>query len=246
MAAARQVLPEALDQLDAQDPAAIRSRLDLRRIHRWMGTRSTVLRAWQDLLPAAQPAGPLRLLELGAGDGSLMLAVARRLAPAWPDVELTLLDRQPVVGSATLAAYAQLGWRITHCRRDALDWAADTGANTPPATPRFDLVIASLFLHHFDGAALRTLLAAIAARANRVIAVEPRRAALALWGSRAVGLIGANAVTRADAVLSVRAGFSGRELSVAWPSASAGWQLAEARAGLFSHCLVGRAERSLT
>lgn len=244
MAAARQVLPETLDHLDAQDPAAIRSRLDLRRIHRWMGTRATVTRAWQGLLPAAQPAGPLRLLELGAGDGSLMLAVARRLAPAWPDVELTLMDRQPVVDRATLAAYARLGWRVSHCTCDALDWAADAG--TAAAAPRWDLAIANLFLHHFEGAHLRSLLAAIAARADRVIAVEPRRTGLALWASRAVGLIGANAVTRADAVLSVRAGFRGRELSVAWPGATSGWQLAEARAGLFSHCLVGQAERSLT
>jgi hypothetical protein len=44
-------------------------------------------------------------------------------------------------------------------------------------------------------------------------------------------------VTRHDAVLSVRAGFAGRELSALWPSAD-GWKLEERRAGLFSHLFV--------
>lgn len=47
-----------------------------------------------------------------------------------------------------------------------------------------------------------------------------------------------NAVTRADAVLSVRAGFRGAELQALWPAATARWSLAETRAGLFSHCFV--------
>jgi len=49
-----------------------------------------------------------------------------------------------------------------------------------------------------------------------------------------VGAVGANDVTRRDAVLSVRAGFSDRELSACWPDDS-GWQLRETGARLFSH-----------
>jgi len=54
-------------------------------------------------------------------------------------------------------------------------------------------------------------------------------------------LLGANAVTREDAVLSVHAGFRDAELSTAWPGNAADWRLQEHPAGLFSHCL--RAER---
>ena len=44
-------------------------------------------------------------------------------------------------------------------------------------------------------------------------------------------------------MLSVRAGFIGRELSAAWPPAAAGWRLEEYDDGLFTHCFcAARAE----
>jgi len=85
------------------------------------------------------------------------------------------------------------------------------------------------------------LLAAVATRTDRFFACEPRRDWLALAASHLVGAIGANAVTREDAVLSVHAGFRGDELSKSWPVHGAEWQLQEYSAGLFSHCF--RAER---
>ena len=241
----RQVCAETLDSLPAEAPEARRSRSDLRRIHRCMGTRGALLSAWQRLQPAGPGGKALRVLELGAGDGSQLLALARRLAPAWQDVELTLLDRQALVSSATQSAFARQGWRVRLLVQDALDWAAQPQLiATGRPGPRWDLIVCSLFLHQFEGAALRSLLAAVAQRSDRLIAIEPRRTRLALWASRAVGLIGANAVTRGDAVLSVQAGFLGQELQAAWPDQGRAWQLHESPVGLFSHCLLGQAPRS--
>src|SRR5215470_4891513 len=97
----RVVAAETLDGLDAGDPSAVRSRRDLRRIHRFMATRSILLGGLADLRTAAH-AGPLQLLELGAGDGTLMLGVAKVLARAGVRAELTLLDRQPCAERSTL------------------------------------------------------------------------------------------------------------------------------------------------
>jgi hypothetical protein len=58
-----------------------------------------------------------------------------------------------------------------------------------------------------------------------------------LLASHLVALLGAGAVTRKDAVLSVRAGFRGHELSERWPDPLA-WRLQEGRAGLFGHGLL--------
>lgn len=254
--AQRVVAAETLDGLDESDPAAQRSRRDLRRIHVAMGTRSIVTRALAAMIdvrdgnprggndgnirPAA--ARPLRILELGAGDGRLMLGVAGALQPRWPAVEVTLLDRQSLIEPATIESYATLGWNATPRIVDVLEWA-DTAANDSADDPaaRWDLIVSTLFLHHFEGAAFERLLAAIARRADRFFACEPRRAPLALFGSHLVGALGANAVTREDAVLSVHAGFRDVELSTAWPGSAADWRLQEYPAGLFSHCL--RAER---
>lgn len=247
----RQVDAETLDQLDADDPRAQRSRRDLRRLHRWMGSKTLLLRALRtmdtlaDLAPMAAQAGPLRVLELGAGDGSLMLSVARALAPAWPAVELTLLDRQALVADNTVAHYAELGWIVARQNRDALDWAASANhaLQFDGQAPRWDLIVANLFVHHFDAATLTRLLAGIAASSDRFVALEPRRHWLALAASHGVGAIGANAVTREDAVLSVHAGFCGQEISVCWPAQGETWQLHEHAAGLFSHCFVAQRAR---
>lgn len=230
----RTVTPEVLDGLAANDPQAQRSRRDLRRIHRVMGSRAILARGWRGLWPAGPPLTPpsaaLRVLELGAGDGTLLLAVARSMAPDWPAVQLTLLDRQDLVSTDTLEGYAALGWRVQVQVSDVLDWADETS----PAP--WDLVCTSLFLHHFEGPQLTRLLAAVAERSTRFFALEPRRARLALVGSQLVGAIGANAVTRGDAVLSVRAGFCGRELGQRWPGKGSDWTCSEYAAGFFSHC----------
>ncbi|MDE2082295.1 MAG: class I SAM-dependent methyltransferase [Burkholderiales bacterium] len=239
-ALARVVAAEALDLLPPASRAARRSRHDLRRVHLAMGSRGIVVRGWQSLVGAGRAAGPLRILELGAGDGSLLLGVARALAPAWPQVQLTLLDRHAVVSAATLAAYARLGWQVQLEVADVLDWAAHAGGSAGHAPQarhaRWDLVTTTLFLHHFQGPQLAAVLAAAAQRADRFFACEPRRHGLTLAASHLVGALGAGAVTRQDAVLSVRAGFRARELSAAWPGGRRTWSTHEYAAGLFSHC----------
>jgi len=226
----RRVEPEILDGLDADAPQALRSRRDLQRVHRVMRS-AAILRAALGRLQ--MPAQPLRLLELGAGDGTLLLRLAATLQPPWRDVDLTLLDRLDCVSAETLAAYAALGWRVRVLRCDVLDWANAT------ESARFDLCIANLFLHHFTAQPLQQLLRRTAAVADAFIACEPRRSRFALWASRLVFFLGANAVTRNDAVASVDAGFAGAELTASWPQ-TAGWRLDERLAWPFTHCFTAR------
>ena len=236
----RIVEAETLDHLAPDDPAAERSRRDLRRVNAFMGARSILATAMRLALPHGAAAGrPLRLLEIGCGDGRLLHGVAGQMRGEWPQVELTLLDRQPIVEAATLASYAQLGWQARPLVADVLAWA-DDGKRIHP---RFDLVVTNLFLHHFEPPQLERLLAAIAARSGGLVACEPRRGRLALAASHLVVALGANAVTREDAVLSVRAGFTGHELTDLWPR-DAGWVCREHAAGLFSHLFVATRDAS--
>lgn len=221
----RRVQPELLDDLAAADPRAQRARSDLRRLHRAMATLSIVVRAL-DRATAGSP--PRTLLELGAGDGSLILRLARRRAERWPDVKLTLLDRLDLIDAQTLRGLRDIGWKPNVVAMDVFEWLAR------PATARWDIVCANLFMHHFSPDALARLLAGIAARSQVFFCCEPRRSALPLAASHLVGLLGAGSVMRQDAVFSVHAGFRAQELSALWPDRRA-WQLREYRAGLFSH-----------
>jgi hypothetical protein len=226
---ARVLEPETLDHLAPDDPVAQRSRRDLRRVNGFMGARRILARALERV--GGEGAGrPLRIVELGCGDGRLMLEVARHRGARWPAATIDLLDRQPIVDAATIAGYAAAGWRARPVAADVLAWAdGDDGE-------RWDVVVANLFLHHFEGAALGRLLAGCARRADALVACEPRRSRFALGAAHLIFFLGTNAVTRNDGVLSVRAGFIGSELGAAWPGAAGAWRVDEYDDGLFTHC----------
>lgn len=226
----RRVEHELLDALAADDPRAQRSRADLRRIHRAMATLPILLRA---LDRGTRGVVPRSMLELGAGDGSLMLRVARQRARHWADVHVTLLDRLNLVAPRTLDGLREVGWTPSVIAMDVFDWLAGRDRT------QWDVIVANLFVHHFSSAELARLLAGIAARTRLFVCCEPRRAFVALAGSHMIGLLGAGPVTRRDAVSSVHAGFRTQELSERWPGRQ-DWVVDEYPAGLFSHCFIAR------
>jgi hypothetical protein len=228
-ASSRLVVPELLDELPPDDPRAAHSRRDLQTIHKFMRSASILRNLIAKLRLRAVPR---RIIELGAGDGTLMLAVAHSLGSRWSGVELTLLDRVDLLTDSTRDAYRRLGWDVRSLRMDVADWTLLDG-HAP-----FDLCLASLFLHHFDGPRLESLMKGISRRADAFVASEPRRDALGRMAALGLGLIGANAVTRGDAMKSVAAGFRGSELGAAWGHSDADWRVEEFRALPFTHCFA--------
>lgn len=222
----RVIEPEWLDELAPRDPVAVRSRQDLIRVNRLMGNAAIVVR---ELKRCFSEESPRAIAEIGAGDGTFMLRLAGALAGRWNGTHVVLLDRQDTVCRDNLNAMMSLGWTAKSVTADVFEWL------TQPSGRIFDVIIANLFLHHFDEARLNSLLSLIAARTRKFIACEPRRSGLALGCSRMLGLVGCNDVIRHDAQISVRAGFDGEELSALWPRA---WSLQERAAGMFSHCFV--------
>jgi hypothetical protein len=193
-----------------------------------MGTLSIVDRA---LDRGAEGFRPCTLLELGTGDGSMMLRLAQRRSPRWPDLRVTLLDRLGVVAPETIAGLRAVGWTPSVAVTDVFGWLEE------PVDTRWDIAFANLFMHHFSSSELGKLLPGIAARCRLFLCCEPRRSALPLAASCLIGLTGAGPVTRKDAVASVHAGFRGTELSDLWPDPG-DWALHEYSAGLFSHCFL--------
>src|SRR5450631_944078 len=92
--ATRCVEREWLDVLQPDDPRAIRSRNDLKRINACMLQSAIMARSLTD---ACRHNTPRTLLDLGSGDGTFMLRVARRLSSRWQNVTVILLDRQDIV-----------------------------------------------------------------------------------------------------------------------------------------------------
>ena len=176
------------------------------------------------LIAKELPSKRLKMAEIGAGDGTLALQVASNL----PGGQIELVDQQPSVSEATIEQFCQRNWEVTIVEGDVFEWV-----QRPSSA---EVIFANLFLHHFTPANLRALFSAL--RCSLFVACEPRRNPFAAMAARLIWMIGCNHVTRHDAVVSVRAGFRGKELSALWPPQ--GWDLTEKRAGLFSHLFVAR------
>ena len=222
---------EWLDHLPAHDRAAKGSRNDLRRLNALMGNTKILFSAIEPLL--RRTTSTCRIAEVGAGDGTLMLKLARKLSPVLQRVEATLIDRVHVVEFTTLQEFDAIGWSVQIIESDLWDWIRHSGQG------HVDIVIANLILHHFSNDEIRRLLDYFSTHSRIFIACEPRRSKLGIGAARLSGLVGCNRVTRHDAVVSVRAGFDNTELSQLWPN-DPSWMLRETRAGWFSHLFTAK------
>jgi hypothetical protein len=226
----RVVEAEWLDALPAEDRRAVQARRDLRKVNAWMGHPRVMRRV---LAGSFRDRSPRTIVELGAGDGTLLLRLATAMSPHWKPARVVLVDRQRLLSPRTQCAFEALSWPVESVEMDIFRWLQR------PQTERSDIVITSLFLHHFADDDLRRLLRYAAAQADLFLACEPHRHRLSLQAAGLLWLIGCNEVTAHDARLSVRAGFAGKELSALWPEGGR-WRLAERHAGPFSHCFVAR------
>jgi SAM-dependent methyltransferase len=226
----RRVEPELLDQLAADDPRAVRARRDLKRANTLMLNAGIMASA---LMKCGAGRRPRTIVDLGSGDGNLMLRVARRLAPRWPGVTIVLQDKQDIVSRATRDAFAALRWNVETSATDVFDFLA----NAQPSD--VDVITSNLFLHHFADEQLVRLLASAAQLARLVVVCEPRRAKFVVRASRLLWAVGFSEVGVHEAVVSARAGFRGKELSALWPARDQ-WELHEHAVGPFTHRFVAR------
>lgn len=179
----RVVEPEILDGLPPTDPAARRSRRDLRLINALMANGRWVEKALQG-------RSFRQLVEIGAGDGHL----ARRLARRFPEREIVGWDLLP----APEGLPANMSWMKQDLQEGWGTVAADALAGV-------------MILHHFSDDALRAFGQSLS-RFRVLCFCEPwrTRPTLALAGllSPVVG-----EVTRHDMPASIRAGFRPGELA---------------------------------
>lgn len=184
----RSVQPEVLETLAYDDPAALRSRQDLLLVNGIMGNHRWISR----LLRLHRRPG-WQMTELGAGDGALSLKLAEQRLCQTHDLHAFDLAPRPASWPAD-AAWTQ----------------GDLFAqNLPPS----QVLIANLFLHHFQAEQLHLLGSRIAPETQLILAAEPARYRIhSFMGRLFCSLAQLNWVTRYDMQVSIRAGFRGQEL----------------------------------
>lgn len=202
---ARRLDPEWMDRLDNPPEAVAGALHDIGLVNRALGGRRALLRAMDPFLEAQPRHFPLEVLDVGTGGGDLPMEMVLLGKRRGKRVRVTAVDRDPAAGrvaACTVAAHPEI--RVVRADANRLPFKKGS----------FDLVTASMFLHHFDHRGVVRLLSTFRRLARRAVLVNDLRRHLLPWAF--IGLT-ARATLRYpmfihDAPLSVLRGFTDEEL----------------------------------
>jgi SAM-dependent methyltransferase len=190
---------EVLDDPGA-DPALVRAELtDLILLNRWFGGTRAVTQALLPLLPR-EPSAGCTLLDVGTGSGDIPRAVARAAARRGVVMTAIGIDRSPLAAQVAV--------------RGGLPTILSDGGSLPLASRSVDFVVASQVLHHLPPAlAVRWIRECDRVARRAVVIADLRRTRIAMAAMWAVSFpLRLHPVTRHDAVLSLRRGYTVSEM----------------------------------
>ena len=210
----RRLDPEWMDRTDNEPSDVVATLDDIRLVNRYLRGSKILLGAVRPFLASLREGETLSVLDVGTGGGDLPLDLVRQARRMGRKMKVVAVDRDPVT----------------------LDYAREKTAGTPeieirdadafelPFPPAsFDLVTASMFLHHFAHDDAVRLLAGFKALARRAVLINDLRRHVVSWTF--IGLT--SRMTRRhpmfvhDAALSVLRGFTKPELLAAARDAGA-------------------------
>jgi SAM-dependent methyltransferase len=181
------------------DDEALRSLGDLAFVDRWLGNRRAFAGAVLPFLDGARA----RILDVGCGSGEVVARVRR------------------AAGGGTVAVGVDL--KPLHLKLAPPDVRAVVAdVRRLPFPPRsFDVVTASLFLHHFDAGELPDVLRGLSALARRAVVVNDLRRARVpyVFGRAFFKVLFRSPVSVEDGLVSIRRGFTDTELREAFAAA---------------------------
>ncbi len=219
--------PELLDgPLDDREALAANLR-DLRRINRWLGGIRLSRQAIGALLDDRSVSATL--LDVGTGAADIPAALVARPGATGPRLTVQAVDSRPEVLAAALAVDPSLSML------DGLRLVVGDGRSLLDADRSYDIVHASLVLHHLEPDAAIEFLREMARVADRgVIVNDLARSRLGWLGAWLIGhLLTRCRLTRHDAPLSVRRAYTATEMRTMM--ATAGLRPIATFGGLFGH-----------
>jgi SAM-dependent methyltransferase len=221
---------EMMDLPDADPAELARTLSDLAWINRWLGGRRLILHHLAPLLDGR--AAPIRILDVGTGCADVPRAIARWARGRQLPVEIEGIDHHGRI--AALARQRSTAYPEIRIRNaDALSLPYPDGS--------FDIVIASLVLHHMEGEDQVRLLRELYRVARRAVLVNDLRRGywpfVVTWAS--LHALSRSRLILHDGPLSVRRSFLPAELLAL--ARRAGWERARvSHHAFFRLALVGK------
>jgi 2-polyprenyl-3-methyl-5-hydroxy-6-metoxy-1,4-benzoquinol methylase len=196
MVFSRSAQKEIMDDFSIQDERIDEALRELTVINRWLGGHETSRKGLQNMMKHIPSIEAISILDVGAGGSDLAVASLRA------GITITSLD----LNIRACEYSARLHPSVT---------VLDGSVLALPFKERsFDIIHASLFLHHFTEDELRGILPALLATARYGIVINDlRRSVLAYWGiTLFTRLFSRSTMVKNDGPISVRRGFARSEL----------------------------------
>ncbi len=183
----------------------LRSSLDqLAFINQWLGGNRVTLGGLQVLLQDLPPTAPLRILDLGCGNGDLLRVVAKWGRKTGRQLELIGID-----GNAFTINYAQ---KLSDGFPE-ISYRTEMIPSPFLAEGNYDVVLCTLFLHHFRTEDLENLLMLVSNQAKTGIVINDlHRSRIAYFLFNLITLFIPNRMVREDGLTSILRGFKKKEL----------------------------------
>lgn len=201
---------EFFDDLRARGEAFDRALRELVLVNRYLGGYAATINALGPYLLRRRP-GPVRILDLGAGLADVAAVLVRWCARKGLELRVTAVEGN---SHAAKRAREWLDQELESKLRRHVD-IVEADVWTLPHTPaEYDVVMASLFLHHMpEGRVVELLRLMNGSALDGILINDLHRHVLAYHGIRILGrVLRSSQIFQHDAPMSVRRGFRREEL----------------------------------
>lgn len=200
----RKMQAEQMDDFTVQGDLLTETLDQLSRINRYLGGNQVTMNGLRKILKDQPADKPLTIVDMGCGNGDLLRHIAEYGQKAGHDYRLIGLD----ANAHTIAYARKLSVKYKELSFLQLDIFSEEFQKLD-----YDLVLATLFLHHFSEEEIVTLLQSVMKKASVGIVVNDlHRNALAYSLFQLLGLFIRNPMTREDGLISIRKAFKKEDL----------------------------------
>jgi SAM-dependent methyltransferase len=210
----RRLDPEWMDRTD-NTPEELNGALDdIRSVNRYLRGSRILVDAVRPFLLARKTGEPLSILDVGTGGADLPLDLVSEARRLGRPIRIVAVDRDPVTLDYARRRTAEV---------EQIELRAADAFALPFAPASFDLVTASLFLHHFDHGGAVRLLSAFRRIARIAVLINDLERHVIPWAfiGLAARVMRRHPMFVHDAPLSVLRGFTAGELQAAAREAGA-------------------------
>lgn len=197
-------VPELMDDPQLDPQAHARALAGLRRVNS-ISRADAIL--WNPLLKLAQsrPDQPLRILDVATGSGDVPMKLVKRFQRQNISVQMSACDISPTAIAETQQRAATDKILLNCFTCDVLG---------QPIPGEFDVVVCSLFLHHFDPPEVTTILRRMAEAAKVAVFVNDLRRCSTGWWAAYIGtrILSRSPIVHYDGPVSVTAAYTLTEM----------------------------------